>query len=154
MSWGNLRVPRFGTLCRRVRKCRTRPQGQQVGVAQNILATNLVVEQVEAELRFRLRLTIEPSLKGPDLFGCFEAHRQSPILTVFESVPEVRSLPSTGITRVQQYYAPVRLPPDPPPYATLKPRPPIARVSPVTRITVPACRAHYPGGSDGCVCRL
>jgi hypothetical protein len=29
----------------------------------------------------------------------------------------------------------------------LKPRPPTRRVSPVTRFTVPACRAHYPGGS-------
>ena len=25
---------------------------------------------------------------------------------------------------------------------------------PITRITFPACRAHYPGGSNGCVCRL
>jgi hypothetical protein len=52
--------------------------GQPVGVAQDVLPANLVVEQVEAECRFRLRLTIELSLKVPDLFGCFEAHRQSP----------------------------------------------------------------------------
>src|SRR4051795_7852709 len=70
-----------------------------------------------------------------------------PLLSVFESTPEVRGLPSAGVTRVQQYYAPVRLPPDPPPEATSKPRPPTGRVSPVTRITFPACRAHYPGGS-------
>src|ERR1019366_7349991 len=25
---------------------------------------------------------------------------------------------------------------------------------PITRFTLPACRAHYPGGSNGCVCRL
>jgi hypothetical protein len=75
-------------------------------------------------------------------------------LAVFESAPEVRGLPSAGITRFQQYYAPVRLPPDPSPSATLKPRPPIERVSPVTRFTLPACRAHYPGGSNGCTCRL
>jgi hypothetical protein len=37
---------------------------------------------------------------------------------------------------------------------TLRPRPPTARVSPVTRITLPACRAHYPGGSNGCARRL
>ena len=24
---------------------------------------------------------------------------------------------------------------------------------PITRITFPACRAHYPGGSSGCACR-
>src|SRR4051794_10352085 len=70
-----------------------------------------------------------------------------PLLSVFESTPEVRGLPSAGVTRVRQYCAPVRLPPDPPPEATSKPRPPTGRVSPVTRITFPACRAHYPGGS-------
>ena len=41
--------------------------GQRVGVAQNVLATNLVVEHVEAESRLRLRLAIQLSLKGPDL---------------------------------------------------------------------------------------
>ncbi len=25
---------------------------------------------------------------------------------------------------------------------------------PITRITFPTCRAHYPGGSNGCACRL
>src|SRR4051812_17297021 len=70
-----------------------------------------------------------------------------PLLSVFESTPEARGLPSAGVTRVRQYCAPVRLPPDPPPEATSKPRPPTGRVSPVTRITFPACRAHYPGGS-------
>src|SRR6185369_9858377 len=47
-------------------------------MAKNVLATDLVVEHVEAESRLRLRLAIELSLKGPDLFGCFKAHRQSP----------------------------------------------------------------------------
>ena len=75
--------------------------------------------------------------------------------TFFESTPEVRALPSTGITRLQRYYDPVRLPPAPLArrlceVATLMPE----RVSPVTRITFPTCRAHYPGGPDGCVCRL
>src|SRR3954467_1436423 len=70
-----------------------------------------------------------------------------PLLSIVKSAPEVRGLPSAGVTRVQQYYAPVRLPPGPPPRATLKPRPPTGRVSPVTRIPFPTCRAHYPGGS-------
>ncbi len=44
-----------------------------------------------------------------------------------------------------------------------KPRPPTGRVSPatnashlrgITRFTLPACRAQYPGGSNGCSCRL
>jgi hypothetical protein len=72
------------------------------------------------------------------------SHQPSPSST---DAPEVRDLPSTGITRLQRYYVPVRLPPGPPPSATLKPRPPTGRVSPVTRFTFPACRAHYPGGS-------
>jgi hypothetical protein len=39
-------------------------------------------------------------------------------LAFFESIPEVRVLPSTGITRLQRSYYPVRLPPMPPPEAT------------------------------------
>ncbi|MGY4283096.1 hypothetical protein ACVWXO_002316 [Bradyrhizobium sp. LM2.7] len=38
--------------------------------------------------------------------------------------------------------------------ATLRPLPSPQRVSPVTRITLPACRSHYPGGSDRCSRRL
>jgi hypothetical protein len=38
-------------------------------------------------------------------------------------MPEVRALPSTGITRSQQYYGPVRLPPRPPLLATSRPLP-------------------------------
>src|SRR3984957_6458927 len=45
-------------------------------------------------------------------------------LAFFESIPEVRVLPSTGITRLQRSYYPVRLPPVPPPEATLRPLPP------------------------------
>jgi hypothetical protein len=52
--------------------------GQRMGVAKNVLSVNLVVEQVEAEGRFRLRLTIQLPLKAPDLFRCCKAHRQSP----------------------------------------------------------------------------
>ena len=50
-----------------------------------------------------------------------------PHLSIFESAPEVRVLSSTGITRLQQSYDPVRLPSVPPPVATLRPLP-----SPVT----------------------
>ena len=51
-------------------------------------------------------------------------------LAFFESIPEVRVLPSTGITRLQRSYYPVRLPPMPPPEATLRPLPSHQRVSP------------------------
>src|ERR1700732_2939031 len=44
-------------------------------------------------------------------------------LAFFESTPEVRVLPSTGITRLQRSYYPVRLPSMPPPEATLRPLP-------------------------------
>src|SRR5262249_21080411 len=52
--------------------------GYFVGVQQDISATDLVVEDVEAESRLRLRLAIELPLKGPDLIWCYRAHRQSP----------------------------------------------------------------------------
>ena len=44
-------------------------------------------------------------------FQVLQAHRQSPILGSFESVPEVRVLSSAGITRPHRSYDPVRLPP-------------------------------------------
>src|SRR5215510_7647722 len=52
--------------------------GRPVGVVQNVLATDLVVEHVEAESRLRLRLAIQLPLKVPDLIWCYRAHRQSP----------------------------------------------------------------------------
>src|SRR5215471_10927877 len=70
-----------------------------VGVQQDVLATDLVVEHIEAESRLRLRLAIELSLKAPDFIWRYQAHRQSPSLTIFESAPEVRVLRSSGITR-------------------------------------------------------
>ena len=80
--------------------------------------------------------------------------RQSPIFGFFESAPEVRVLCSTGITQHQRSYDPVRLPPGPPSendveVATLIPN----GYPPITCITFPTCRAHYPGGSNGCTCR-
>lgn len=53
-------------------------------MAQNVFAADLVVQHVEAESGLRLRLTIELSLQGPDLIGCFQAHRQSPLLSSFK----------------------------------------------------------------------
>ena len=44
-------------------------------------------------------------------------------LAIFESTPEVRVLPSAGITQLQRSYDLVRLPPVPPPVATLRPLP-------------------------------
>src|SRR6266699_5958636 len=62
-------------------------------------------------------------------------------------MPEVRTLPSTGITRLHQYYDPLRLLCGPP----CLPRRWILsdhdRSPLMTRIALPACCAHYPGGS-------
>jgi hypothetical protein len=63
-------------------------------------------------------------------------------LAIFESTPEVRALRSAGITRHQRSYDPVRLPPRPPPVATLRPLP-----SPVTglpRLPEPPFRRAVP----------
>ncbi len=81
--------------------------------------------------------------------------RQSPILGFFESAPEVRVLCSAGITRHQGSYDPVRLPPGPPPENDVEAATLAQNGSPpITRTTFPTCRAHYPGGSSGCACRL
>jgi hypothetical protein len=66
-------------------------------------------------------------------------------------VPEVRPLSSTGITRLHRSNGPVRLPIEPPPivaFGVANPaRPRSTGPPPVTRIALPTCRAHYPGGS-------
>src|SRR6266403_4347351 len=65
-------------------------------------------------------------------------------LAIFESTLEVSVLPSAGITRPQRSYD-RRLE-----AATLA----HDGSPPITRTTFPTCRAHYPGGSNGCACRL
>ena len=76
-------------------------------------------------------------------------------LAIFESAPEVRVLCSAGITRPQRSYDPVRLPPWPPPDATLRPLP-----SPSTglpRLPEPPFRRAVPttpADRSGCACRL
>ena len=58
-------------------------------------------------------------------------------------------LPSAGITRPQRYRDPVRHPPGPPPESDVEATtlahdgPP-----PITRLTFPTCRAHYPDGPE------
>ena len=118
-------------------------------MSQNILAIDLVVEQIEAVFRFFLRLALQLPLKPSDRFRCFQAHRQSPHLGFFASTPEVRVLPFTGITRLQRYYDPLRVPVEPFSlakaweFASTR-----TGVPPITQIAFPACRAHYPGGPE------
>ena len=82
-----------------------------------------------------LRSVVQPSQDRPGLTGVCRLianHRSS---APSKGVPEVRVLPSTRVTRLHQYYDPVRLPFRPSPEATLRPLPSPKRVSPVACIT-------------------
>src|SRR5436190_12019406 len=83
---------------------------QCVSMGQEVLPVHLVVEQIETVARLALRLLVQHSLKHPDLYWCFQAHRQSPLLSFFKSTSEARALPSAGITRPPRYCGPLRLP--------------------------------------------
>jgi len=138
------------TWCSRIRA------GQRVSVVQYVFATNLVVEQIEAESGLRLRLAIELPLKGPDLFRSFKAHRQSPGPRHLR-----KHARSQGPFLRRHYPASLVIRPCPTParsaaqIATLELRTPTKAglprllVSPFQR-AVPT----YPGGSNGCLCRL
>src|SRR5215217_3593753 len=118
-------------------------------MTQHICAADLAVEQVEPVVRLRLRLEIQLPLKRPDALRCCQARRRSPILRLVGSAPEVRVLPSAGVTRPRRYRDPVRHPPGPPPGSGVEATtlaqdgPP-----PMTRLTLPTCRAHYPDGPE------
>jgi hypothetical protein len=74
-----------------------------------------------------------------------------PTLDHFQDAPEVRPLPSTGITRLPRYYEPVRRPRRPGlslAGVRLGSASPPSRVSRVASdLPVQACRRHYPGGT-------
>lgn len=91
-----------------------------------------------------LRLEIQLSLKRPDRNRCFQAPRQSPRLSFFESTPEARALPSAGVTRLPRYYDPLRRPDWPRSFPIpLEVRPPPAWASP-----------NYPDHFPGMPCSL
>src|SRR3954468_16485444 len=61
------------------------------------------------------------SSEGSDPFsGVSRLIANHPGLAIFESAPEVRVLPSPGVTRVQRYYDPVRSPSVPPPVSVVE----------------------------------
>ncbi len=102
-----------------------------------------------------LRLAAELPRKPSDTFRCYQAHRQSPILSLFESAPEVRVLSSAGITRPHRSYDPVRRPPGPPPIAVLEVRPPTG--TGLHRLPGPPFQRAVPitpVDRNGCICRL
>ena len=66
--------------------------------------------------RRRLRLAAELVRSAPDRSRCSAGSSPiTSILTHFASTSEVRGLCSAGVTRPRRSYAPVRLPPGPPP---------------------------------------
>ena len=90
------------------------------------------------------------SLKLPGCSSgcCPQAHRQSPILNFVASAPRSqdpslrRRYPASPVLSFLS-----ELPPAPPPRAALRARPScLAGLPQMTRVTLPACRAHYPGG--------
>jgi hypothetical protein len=87
---------------------------------EDVFPIDLIIEQVKAKIRFRLRLEVKLSLESPNVIRCFKAHHQSPLLISFKSVPEVRGLPSIPFPGLHRYYAPLRLPPGPAPKALLR----------------------------------
>ena len=136
-------------------RCPTIGFRQPIRMVQDVVAIDLVVQLVKAEGWFRLRLAIELSLKRPDLFWCCQAHCQSPHLVPIESMPEVRALSSTGITRRQRSYHPLRLPSWPPAKPTLRSRP-SPRLGLPRLPEQPSLRAAptTPTNQDRCLCRF
>jgi hypothetical protein len=123
--------------------------GKHVGVGQNVLTVNLVVELIETKRWFSLRLGIQLPLKTPDAIWCCQAHCQSPILLSVRSAPEVWVLPSTGVILFQQYRDPVRLPLRTAANCDVEDATSARCGSPpITLITIPACLGHYAGGSS------
>ncbi len=73
-------------------------------------------------------------------------------LDLFHNAPEVRLLPSTGVTRLQRYYGPVRLPRWPGlslAGVRLVWRPPLGVSRVASNLLLSACCRHYPGGTTG-----
>src|SRR4029077_10990494 len=70
-----------------------------------------------------LRPLTQQSRTAPVIDGVLRLIANHHDLAIFESAPEVRALCSAGIARPQHSYDPVRLPPWPPPIATLRPLP-------------------------------
>src|SRR5215470_7440907 len=102
-----------------------------------------------------LRLSTQQSRTGPVIDGVLRLIANHLDLPIFESAPEVRVLCSAAITQPQRSYDPVRLPPEPPPIATLRPLPSLTTDLP--RLPAPPFQRAVPitpVDRDGCTCRL
>src|SRR5262249_4965607 len=93
--------------------------------------------------------------EGPGSCRCLQAQCQSPSPRLLQSQPRGQVPPPRRISPASTVLCPC-----PPPAnaaargdveaATLAPN----GSPPITRTIFPTCRAHYPGGSSGCSCRL
>src|ERR1700730_2400351 len=136
-------------------RCTRINAGEPIGVDQDVLATDLVVEQIEAEGGLRLGFAVELSLKAPDFIRRCQAHHQSPSPHHLQ-----KRTRSRGPLLRRHYPASTLLLPRPTPAVTAAEFYAEAATlvrdgsPPITRTTLPTCRTHYPGGSRGCACRL
>src|ERR1700730_13120900 len=128
------------------------PRCARVGAAlskrmsQNILTADLVVQRVEAIVGFCLRSAV--SERFSELIGC----PISKSLTTCCVCLELRSLPSTGVTRFQRYCEPLRRPraPDLSRAVIRLGIPDHALRLPVLRtLSLCTCCRHYPGAATG-----
>ena len=130
--------------------------GQRIGMGQHVGAADLVVEQVEAGRRFRLRLCNKAfsEVSGYSLVLSGSSPITDP--AVVESTPEVRAFPSAGITRPQRYHDPVRLPPGTAAQTRRWSRYPRAKTGLPRLPETPFRRAvsTTPVDRNGCRCRL
>src|SRR6476660_6218837 len=128
--------------------------GKRMG--QNVLAADLVVQRVEAIagfcLRFRVQRLLQFLKSFPELIGC----PISKSLTTCCVCLELRSLPSTGVTRLQRYCEPLRHP-KAPDLSLAGVRLIIADHViglPVLRtLSLCTCRRQYPGAAAGRILR-
>src|SRR6202030_3646644 len=99
-------------------------------------------------------LAIKLPLKVSDLVGRFEAHSQSPpprhlrkrtrsqgpfLRRNYPASPVIRPCPTLARSTAKSDVGAATSDPDGSP--------------PITRVTLPSCRTHYPGGPDRCLCR-
>ena len=107
---------------------------------------------------YRLRLDVKRLLETPGLTNLeVLGLRHSPTLVSFHRVSEVRPLPSTGITQLQRYYAPVRHPTLPSlalaDYQLVAFTHHSGGFPCCTPLLFHTCCRHYPGGIVGCIHR-
>ena len=137
------------------RTCRSPASGSPTGFTVRPTERRGPPQAMSARQLSLLRVAAQLSLKGSDHSRCCQAHRQSP------SPRHLRKhTRSQGPLLHRHYPASTLVRPCPTPAnaaacrdveaATLAPN----GSPPITRITCPTCRAHYPGGSSGCACRL